>query len=302
MAGKIRVLKLFITLAILLSVTVVFLASPSMAPGITSPVDTRDPLTVSYDLTTVPERIKTDAQRLSTALLGDNKEAESEFAEQLLSTYIAAKDREVVILFNPGGWGWRFLSDSPNWHSIFLGMQEDLKNSDVKALFLEYRRSAGTLKSYVDEYMAVIGLYSLKAKALASRINFLTEHIPGLRVILTGESNGTIICDEAMKLLKDNPRVFSIQTGTPFWHTNLKNDRTLIINDNGVLPDTFSSGDFFTIVSRNIEVMLGFARPDNNKGTILNFFAAPGHTYSWEELAVRRQIENFLETVQKVNE
>jgi hypothetical protein len=150
--------------------------------------------------------------------------------------------------------------------------------------------------------MAVIGLYSLKAKALASRINFLTEHIPGLRVILTGESNGTIICDEAMKLLKDNPRVFSIQTGTPFWHTNLKNDRTLIINDNGVLPDTFSSGDFFTIVSRNIEVMLGFARPDNNKGTILNFFAAPGHTYSWEELAVRRQIENFLETVQKVNE
>jgi hypothetical protein len=97
-----------------------------------------------------------------------------------------------------------------------------------------------------------------------------------------------------MKLLKDNPRVFSIQTGTPFWHASEKNDRALIMNDNGILPDTFSNGDFFAIISRNVEASLGFSRPDQTQGTVFNSIEAPGHRYHWQDTAVRSQIEDFL--------
>jgi len=294
MAGKIRWFKLFIASTMSLSVTIVFLASPSIALGEISRLDERDPISANYNLASVPERVISDAGRISISLFSDNEEAADELAGQLLATYIAARDYKVVVIFNPGGWGWRFVSDSPNWRSIFKGMKENLRSNGVGTLFLEYRRSNGTLQSYVDEYTAVTGLDSFKARVLAARINFLTEQLPGLKVILTGESNGTVICDEVMKILHDNKRVFSIQTGTPFWHASETNDRTLTINSNGSLPDTFASGDFFTMISRNVESILGFSTFDTSQGHILNLFAAPGHTYTWEDPVVRNQIEDFL--------
>ena len=295
MVGEIRWLKLSISLAILLSLAVVFLSSPPLATGVISRLDERDSISANYNLASVPERVVSDAKRVSISLFSNNKAAADEFAAQLVSTYITARDCKVVIIFNPGGWGWRFVSDSPNWRSIFKGMEEHLRSNSVDAFFLEHRRSNETLQSYVDEYTAVVGLNSFKAKVFAVRVNFLIEEIPGLKVILTGESNGTVICDEVMKILRDSPQVFSIQTGTPFWHAGETNGRTLIINNNGGLPDTFASGDLFTMISRNVEALLGFSKFDTSQGHILNLFAAPGHTYTWEDPTVRNQIEVFLD-------
>lgn len=295
MAGKIRWLKLSISLAILLSLAVVFLPSPSLATGVISRLDERGSISANHNLTSVPERVVSDAKRISISLFADNKETADDFAAQLVSTYIAARDYKVVVIFNSGGWGWRFVSDSPNWRSIFHGMKKSLGANGIETLFLEYRRSNGTLQSYVDEYVAVVGLDSFKARLLAARVSFLTDQLPEIKVILTGESNGTVICDEVMKILRDNPQVFSVQTGTPFWHASETNGRTLIINDNGNLSDTFASGDFFTIISRNVEALLGFSKFDTSQGYILNLFAAPGHTYTWEDPTVRNQIEVFLD-------
>ena len=115
------------------------LGSPTVILGITSNVDEHDPLTTNFDLSLVPPNIKVDAERLSFSLFSDDQETETEFTDELLTTYMAAEDKDVVILFNPGGWGWRYLSDSPSWHSIFMGMQQELESNGVKALSLEYR-------------------------------------------------------------------------------------------------------------------------------------------------------------------
>jgi len=64
-----------------------------------------------------------------------------------------------------------------------------------------------------------------------------------IRVIVAGESTGTVVADGAMSILRDNPRVYSIQTGTPFWHRPLSLDRTLLMNSNGKTIDTFSHGN-----------------------------------------------------------
>ncbi|MFH1638945.1 MAG: hypothetical protein ABIB93_01325 [Chloroflexota bacterium] len=295
MSVSIRRIKIIAMIAIALAMAIVLLASPpAVVLGITSEVAPKGLPPPVYDYTIVPYEIATDAFCLAEDLFGKNTEAKNNFVSQLLGTYLAAKDNDLIIVFNPGGWGWRFLDESPNWYSIFMGLQEEAKESGYRTLLLEYRRSINTLKSNIDEYMAITGLYPQKAITLASRLEFLTGHIPNLKIILTGESNGTIICDEAMEILKDNPQVYSIQTGTPFWHKNTKNERILVINNNGLQPDSFSNGDFFTLISKNIEIFLGFSPPQPKVGTVLNIFTAPGHTYSWQNPVVRRQIEEFL--------
>lgn len=137
--------------------------------------------------------------------------------------------------------------------------------------------------------------YSAKAKDLAYRVEFLTTHLPELRVIIAGESNGSVICDQAMNILADNPRVYSIQTGPPFWHNNTTLDRTLVVTYNGRIPDSFSHGEFLTLVRANLRALLGLPEPTSEAGLIAHFIRAPGHDYWWQYPAVYHQITDFLE-------
>ena len=59
-------------------------------------------------------------------------------------------------------------------------------------------------------------------------MDFLTSYLPDLRVIISGESNGSVVADDAMGILKDNPQVYSIQTGPPFWHKSTESERALV--------------------------------------------------------------------------
>ena len=137
--------------------------------------------------------------------------------------------------------------------------------------------------------------YPSKADDLASRVEFLTTNIPDLKVIITGESNGTVIADRVMNVLEDNSQVYSIQTGPPFWYDNTMLNRTLVLSDNGIIPDSFSQGDFLTIISANLKTFFGLFRPEDNSGEILSFVKAPGHDYQWQYPRVCSQITNFLE-------
>jgi len=137
--------------------------------------------------------------------------------------------------------------------------------------------------------------YPSKAKDLAYRVEFLTDHVPDLRVILAGESNGTIICDNAMNILEDNPQVYSIQTGPPFWHKNAMSDKKLLLTSNGITPDSFSQGDVRTMIFASLKALFGLSQPEDEPGKILHYVRAPGHDYQWQYYSVYSQITNFLD-------
>ena len=111
---------------------------------------------------------------------------------------------------------------------------------------------------------------------------------------MIGESTGTIISDKVMGILADNPRVYSIQTGPPFWHKTEGRARTLVLTNNGLTPDTFSQGDIFTMVSISLEDLLGFSRSRDMSGNVLYYVGAPGHDYRWQYPSVYDQITRFI--------
>ena len=293
--SKIGKRRIAIALAIVLPLFVVVLALSASQIAVTSEIGSEGlPLSAS-DLSAVPQSVAEDANRLAAELLGDGQEKYDDFVNQLLGAYLKAKEKDFVIVFNLGGWGWNLVETSPGWCSISTGIESELNSSGYTSLLLNYLRTVNTLQGRVDELVEMITGYSSKAEELAYRVGFLTTHIPDLRVIIAGESLGAVISDRAMNLLADNPQVYSIQTGPPFWHDTIMLDRTLVMTYNGINPDSFSQGDFRTIIIGNLRSFFGLSQPREDFGTILHHVGAPGHDYWWQYPKVYTQITSFLD-------
>lgn len=293
---KIGKRRIAAALAIVLPLLVVVLVLTASQVGVTSKIGSGGlPLSAS-DLSAVPQSVTEDATKLATELFGEGLEEYDDFVNQLLGTYLEAKDKDFVILFNSGGWGWNLVEASPGWWTIFAGIETELNSSGYTSLLLTHQRTVDSLQGRLDEIVEIFSGYSTKSEDLACRVEFLTTHIPDLRVILAGESTGAIISDQTMNILADNPDVYSIQTGPPFWHDNIMLDRTLVMTDNGLSPDAYSQGDFPTMIRANLRALFGLDTPNDKSGTILRYILAPGHEYWWEYPEVYSEITTFLFT------
>ena len=290
---KIGKRRITLVLAIAIPVFLLILAVSVSYIGTISEIWTGGHL-LAADLSTVPQSVIDDASRLTHELYGDGQEKGGDFENQLLAMYQRARDKDFIVLFNPGGWGWNLADASPGWSSIITGIKAELTVSGYQSVLLNYHRTTDTLRGRLNEMVEMLTGYSSKAVPLATRVQFLTCQIPSLKVIIVGESNGTIISDETMRILANNPRVYSIQTGTPFWHNSTTLDRTLILNDNGIVADSFSNGDIFTMAVANFKICLGLPFPEEQSGTIGHFVRAPGHDYWWQYPGVYPLITEFL--------
>jgi hypothetical protein len=292
MAARVRRLKIGVALFVAVSLAIVLLAPSPVVPAIASEVGSLDtPLSIE-DFSLVSQALIDEADELASGLFGSNQQKCREFTSQLLGMYLAAKDKDVVIINNSGGWGWSSILDFPYGLDFIAGVDSELTGMGYNTLWLDFYRTNKTLNGCLSELMMAPGLYPPKAMDLASRVEFLTRHIPGIRVILTGESNGCTICNGAMHILKDNPQVYSIQLGPPFWNNSASSERSLILRSNGVIPDSFSQGNIFTIIRANLEALFGISQ--EYPGNILLYIGAPGHDYQWQHPGVGSQVIQFL--------
>ena len=297
MKNELYRLGVVMALAAVLVLGIVGLVASYSEVGVTRGVGVNE-LTLSVsDLAEIPQSVIEDATGLAEELFGEHQDKTDYFVDQLLITYLEAKDKDLVVIFNPGGWGWSLLEASEQWQSIFAGIESVFDNKGYTSLWLDYQRTADNLLGCLDESVQLITAYSSKVQNLASRVEFLTGNIPDLRVIITGESTGAVIVTGAMNSLEDNRQVYSIQTGPPFWHETTRLDRALVLTDNGITPDSFSRGDFMTMFWGNIRALFGISQPEDDSGNILYYVKAPGHDYQWRYPGVGPEITGFLERI-----
>lgn len=271
---------------------VLFDSEVGMAKGI----GIQEPALPAFDYTEVPQAVIDDAVQLASELVGNSQKKLQSFVDQLVATYMEARTSDVIVFFNSGGWGWNSTSNTPGWDSILNGIKAQLESLGYHPLVLNYRRTAGGLTGCAREFFEAAARYPNKARDLAWRVEFLTDHIPDLRVIVAGESTGTVISDRTMGILKNKSQVYSIQTGTPFWHKPVTLDRTLLMNSNGKTIDTFSYGNVPAMVWATVKGWLGLSSPSDNPGNILSWLRAPGHDYSWQYPGVCSEVVNFLDS------
>ena len=238
----------------------------------------------------IPEDVRQDASDLASQYSNGDSVYWDGYFDSLLEVYSEAVGTDVLLIFNSGGQGGEEIG--PEWGSILDGVRQELDKLGYDNLLVIYARTAEGVGNVLKE-MRETGLsYHQKARPLASATEFFTEHIEGIRVILLGESAGAMMANEAMYLLEENGRVYSIQTGTPFYYGTHVSDRSLVIEDNGLVPDSLCEGDLWTIFKANLGRIPTY-RPE--EGHFLFYMRTPGHIYTWEHPGVHGRVSVFLE-------
>lgn len=289
--GKVGLMGVLVGLPVL---TIIWMALSDSEVGMTKDIGIQEPRLPVCDYSSVPQFVIDKAVKLAAELAGNSQQKLQNTVDQLLATYVEAKDRDVIVVFNPGGWGWNITKTASGWGSILDGIKSQLENEGYRTLILNYRRTSSGVKGAISEFFEAASNYPKKARDLATRIKFLTENLPDLRVIIAGESTGTVITDRTMNLLKNDTRVYSIQTGTPFWHKPDTQERTLLMNTNGTTVDTFSYGDVPVMIWTTVKSWFGIKSTNDKPGDILFWLKAPGHDYSWQYPGVYDEVVKFI--------
>jgi hypothetical protein len=282
-----------VILAMLALLATVWLTLFALEVGMANDIGIQYPRLSALDYASVPQPVIDNAVELASELVGNGQAKLQNIVDQLLAAYVEAQDRDVVVVFNSGGWGWN-ITQGTGWGSILDGIKAQLESQGNQTLVMNYRRTSSGLGGIIREFFEAATRYPHKARYLATRIEFLTNNLPDLRVIIAGESTGTVISDKTMGILKNDLRVYSIQTGTPFWHKTSALDRTLLMNTNGAILDTFSYGDIPAMVWYTVKSWFGVTSPDDKPGHVLFWLKAPGHDYSWQYPGVYNKVVEFI--------
>jgi len=253
--------------------------------------------------------VEQQAWQAAAEVVGSGKKAQEQFVTEVLDLYSKVKDSDLVIFCNSGGWGNKPLSSDYQGQSWLTGIMAKLTQLGYEPCIIDDIRTGDGLIEHLFEFKEDLTHYPSKAKVLAAKIDFLTQHITNLKVIITGQSNGAAFAGEVANRLKDNPKVYSIQVGTPFWHGVHEVGRSLVIDNSGVGSDALTERDIVTIIKSNWVKLLilnhvpSFTPVDwfiSRAALILasyNFglgLQAPGHEYMWEYPGVGPVIEAFL--------
>jgi hypothetical protein len=295
MKVNLRKLGIFTALGMVLLLGALLLAFSYIDIGLADLAFGEEEPVAVYDISEIPESVVADAGAMAMDLYGDYQDKRDEYVNQLLTAYVEVKDQDFVVIFNPGGWGTKILENSPAWTEICEGITLELDRLGYSTLMLDYRRTTRSLRGINKELVELFAVYPSKAESLTRRVEFLTRNVPDLKIIVAGESNGTVISDTVMARLQDNPRVYSIQTGPPFWHKRMALERTLVLDTNGHIPDAFSQGDVPSMLITSLKALVGVPlTEDEENGRIFYFIRAPGHDYRWQYPGVCLKITDFL--------
>jgi hypothetical protein len=288
-------LGIIVTLVAVPLLAVFWLTQINSEVGMANSIGIQEPPLLKCDYSAVPQKVIDDAVEMAREIVGTSQEKLQNFVDEMVATYMEVKDRDVIVVFNSGGWGWNLTQETPGWASILNGITSQLEKLGYNTQVLNYRRTSTGIRGCLSEFIEAATRYPRKSRDLAWRVEFLTENLPDLRIIVAGESTGTVISDKTMSILQDRPRVYSIQTGTPFWHKPSALERTLLMNSNGQGIDTFSYGNIPAMIWATVKSWFGLSSPEDNPGNILSWLKAPGHDYSWQYPGVYSAVVTFLE-------
>jgi hypothetical protein len=284
-----------IVTAVMLVVIILVIILYNSEVGLANDIGIREPVFEDVDFSSVPQSVVDDAEKIADELAGDDEARHQVVMEQLVGSYIAASEADIVIFFNSGGMGWNYVEDTPGWESILNGITTKLQELGRRPLLINYCRTNRGVWGSIKEVMEASTRYTKKVNDEVKRIEFLVDHLPGIELIIAGESTGTVITEETMAFFRDRPNVYSIQTGNPFWYKARVQERTLRINTNGTCDDAFSYGNVPGMMWATFKHWLGLSSPEDNPGDILKWLKAPGHHYSWDYAGINVPITEFLE-------
>jgi pimeloyl-ACP methyl ester carboxylesterase len=201
---------------------------------------------------------------------------------------------DVIIIFNPGGWGNATLEQSKDFTPILLNIQATLRGLGYSSLLVVYNRTAAGFSGEVTGLKGLISDFRDTAQVQAKDISSLTKSYPEKHILLTGFSNGGGLTARTMDDLQGLPGVCSIVAGAAGWHKTEGSSTRLVLNNNG--RDTLTAADPVSLLIGTLEspFRLLWAKLNGKPMPLGLSLQFPGHEYQWSSQEVGPPIVEFL--------
>ena len=245
------------------------------------------------------------AGQLAAKLFPHSHKKRKLFLNGLQEMYSAARNKDVLVIHSPGGWGnthWEGLLD---WEkSIVTGVTATLEKLGYSQTMKQYFRCGDALwggRSWYKEGRFFLFGTNYRAYVLAEELKFLMVNLPKLRIVLVGASQGAAFDNIVMVYLGSVEQVYSIELGTFFAHMRRRQltTRNLAIDSNGLMRDPMCHRD---LRKGTKAYFMAFVRWFKYKAQgkprkFTNCINTPGHEYQWEYPEVHGRITEFLTAV-----
>lgn len=202
--------------------------------------------------------------------------------------------KEILVIVNRGGWGDGGLERAHEEKSVIEGVTALLTSQGWKCTLKAYERlHSPTLGTYLKALWDLCILYRQASKQLAQELQEAFSRAPQLRILLIGYSLGAVLNIATLKRLPQEPRLYSLHFGAPFFLRSPTFQRVLNLQRKG---DAFASGSwvaFFLVLLK--ACIVAVANIGTFQGTsILDAWHIKGHDYAWDNPAVKTPVEQFL--------
>lgn len=208
----------------------------------------------------------------------------------------AAKNSDVIIVFNSGGWGNTPLEEAEDFAPIVEGIQQTLTKWGYNSIVIPYNRTKDSFFGKVTGAKDFLTSFDSSSEVSAKTLEAITEKLPDKKIIIAGLSAGGTFVDETMEKISESAKdsVYAIAAGIPFWHNNFKSDNILLLDNNG--KDTLSKGELKSLVLSLIKAPFKwlFSKINGQNLSFPQALRVPGHEYSWTSPEVSLQIVTFL--------
>ncbi len=207
-----------------------------------------------------------------------------------------AKDNDVIIVFNSGGWGYTPLERAWDFAPIIEGIQGTLSEWGYSSAVIPYNRTKNTLVGKVAGAKDFLNSFNFSSETLAEEVEFLAENLPDKKIIIAGLSNGAAFVNKTYEKVSEEVKgsVYAISLGDPFWTETFKSDNLLQLDNNG--KDSLAEGEIKTLIFSLIKTPFKWlsAKINGQNLTFSQAIQSPGHEYLWNSGEVGPEIVTFL--------
>jgi len=206
----------------------------------------------------------------------------------------AAAHNEVVIIFNPGGWGDAALSEATDFAPILHGIQKTLESLGYQSIIVPYSRVVPGLLGKLAATKEQLNSFKHTSEIQTRDLAELSKNFPYKKFLVTGFSVGGGLSGKTLKNIADLPNVCGITVGVPGWYSTHSSEKSLVLNNGN--QDPISVGDVRTVAIHVFRCPFRWLRSrfTNRSLSLALAMQFPHHDYPWSSPEVGLPIANFL--------
>jgi len=208
--------------------------------------------------------------------------------------YRAAKKAEVLIVFNPGGWGDATLERAGDFAPILQQMQKIISTQGYRTEIVPYRRTLPSLSGRCAGTKDQLLSFKHSAQIQVADIKSVAGSFPEKHFILAGFSTGGGLTGRAMKSLTECSNVLGLMVGVPGWFHTFSSPKSLVLNNSN--QDPIAVGRVWTIavVVFKSPLLFLYYRLKGKKISFPLCLHFPFHEYNWDSPEISIPVIRFL--------